>query len=170
MLDAVPKKLAARLTTLGVHVSWNDDETGVGAASRHLDSMTLPKLKVVHLAGQVRKEAAPIIAKAKWVKRVERLIVESIEPEAFHAIFPKLGPAALEVRPELGDSKQHTWVFEKGSLAISGPGTDADGHLLRGLAALGPSNRKGATFTPTTPLDATLATKLSALGVSGKRT
>lgn len=168
MLDAVPKKLAAQLTTLGVHVSWND-ERGVGAASRHLDAMSLPELKTVHLAGQVRQEAAPVIAKARWPRRLERLIVESIEPAAFRAIFPKLGPAVLEVRPELGDSKQHTWVFDKDSLAISGPGADSEGHLLRGLEALGPANRKGATFTPTSPLDAALAKKLAGLGVSDRR-
>ncbi len=169
MLDAVPKKLAAKLTTLGVHVSWNDDETGVGAASRSIDSMTLPKLMTVHLAGQVRKEAAPIIAKAKWVKRLERLIVESIEPGPFRAIFPKLGPAVLEVRPELGAAKQYTWIFEKRSLAISGPGSDSEGHLLRGLEALGPAIHKGATFTATTPLDPALAKKLSALGISDRQ-
>ncbi|MER2559678.1 MAG: TIGR02996 domain-containing protein [Myxococcaceae bacterium] len=169
LLDAVPKKLGAQLTTLGVHVSWHDDETGVGAASRHIDSMTLPKLPTVHLAGQVRSEAAPIIAKAKWPKRIERLIVESIQPEAFWAIFPKLGPKVLEVRPELGDSKQYCWVFEKDSLDISGPGSDPEGHLLEGLDALGPAIRKRAAFTATTPLDPALAKQLAAFGVSDKR-
>lgn len=166
LLDAVPKKLAAQLTTLGVHVSWHDDETGVRAASRSIDAMTLPKLQTVHLAGQVRTEAAPIIAKAKWPKRIERLIVESIQPEAFWAIFPKLGPPVLEVRPELADAKQYTWVFENDSLAISGPGSDSEGHLLEGLDALGPAIRKRATFTATTPLEAALAKQVRALGVS----
>lgn len=169
LLDAVPKKLAAQLTTLGVHVSWNDDETGVGAASRHLESMSLPKLKTVHLAGQLRTEAAPIIAKAKWVKRLDRLIVESIQPEAFRAIFPKLGPTVLEVRPELRDAKQYTWVFEKNSLAISGPGADSEGRLIRGLEALGATICKAATFTATTPLEPVLAKKLAALGISDRQ-
>lgn len=152
-LALVPPDVLRRLSSLGVSAHG---ESAWAAVCRQVELMGLPELKAFRMLGSVRAESAKLVAETRWVRRLERLIVESITPDAIWNAVAAVQLPVLEVHPEGTDRGAVVWTFARTpdgwSLTLKGalPTTEAAIRtvVLEPLDRLDPQLRSKTRFVP----------------------
>ncbi len=149
MLPTIPAVVLEQLDALGVHTQWNPPEFTVAAASKSLESMTLPRLRRVSLFGDLRGEQARVVSSTSWARRLHTLVVESLSAEVWFSSCRELGLTELEVREPAHLHAAH-WRFTRGPQAwrlevTLADAKDADS-VLETLGRLEPALRASTTM------------------------
>lgn len=172
MLPTIPPVVLDQLDALGVHTQWNPPEFTVAAASKSIESMSLPRLRRVSLFGDLRGEQARVVSSTSWVRRLHTLVVESLSAEIWFSSCRELGLTELEVREPAHLAAAH-WRFTRGPQAwrlhVVLPDAKDAGSVLETLGRLEPALRASTTMLLPPEVSEEVRRALLAYGVTLER-